>query len=834
MSNNKKHVNKAKPTKSNKTFRGMKRFTIPSVILIAVVVIIAVVTSISKNKSPVPPKDYFYATETLKEHINGKLPPDWFEITDINSIIPKDSRIYIDIDSNKLFFINGNHTQSVSYKTVNNNHDIVKVEDADIEILKSIMRDMFGIDEIINEVKAIANQIAAPDAYVEKIKLAKLSRENNFLSLIYNAVVGDEKGHVSVTIENKKIKFIRHNDIPHGYVDVDKFCQMATRVQSDPASFSDSVVLTMLIASGAIDTGWCPPAAYYDLRNDCIRVGTNVVAQLSVDGEQFNVLARQIKERPEVVFLYVNGKLTPLSDSLIENPQKLYGKFNSVALSGIKFKHSSLKATWPTWLVVTALLIGVVIGICLWCWMNKIYKRKNADKHNDNKEPDGKENIVQVGDESVETIRTMLSEQPTILDRFNKIVEDSAKVEKARTILSEYKARIADLEEKNEKMRSYINSAKDKAKSVELILGKKTFSLLELIEAVSKDWNRTEGSVKKALADYNKEVENNLRESKEFKSIASKATVFDKVVTCGKESNLLELLEELRAKYPKMTHIRTLADVQGDNKDDNQEALLAVIKNFDQATDRKLLDVVSKMKQKSDWFDANYKTVVSPALAFRKAAPSWRNNPQEVVSHAIYDLIAPLMGTEWEASLTDTVDAVNRAFARAKAFDTVAETRQSKPDTSTLMNNLGNFGLDRSEVEWIGSLYEAARLYSSSSKFAKNMYELFVREFVNREPRLDNPDSTEDRAWFYAMLLNITYHTVDHVRGQINPSDEKVGCFNKRFMDSGFDKNAEYVDEYEKGNAIRSTRHADTIVTWAEEQGVEHLKILIDKYFVKP
>lgn len=793
------NIRQPKETKP-KVSKGKKRLSSYSIWnILAIIVLIAVLLIALKLKSgkPItvaPPKEYNDAVTTLKKEIKGELSPLWFNQLSTIDLIPQ-NRIYINIDSLQIFFENGRNTEIIRYKPERGDYNVIKVDPGEKEQLLGIMADkkLFGLPDSISDVQELANRIGALPEYIQavksQVKTRALKREDVFLSLVYNTLTGDAKGHAAVCVRNNKMDIVRSDSFKHGAVIVPRFCSLASDIQGKRINVSDSSFLRILVREKAIDTTWHPHIAYYDLRHDCIRIDDKALVSYKEDSARFNQLAREIKSQPKTIFIYNDdGKLEPLTDSALSNTKILYGTFDKEAIKNVTFRHKREGSAWLFWLIF-GFAAGVYVTQAVFTKVFKYRQKKRGITTHQPKNDDFETRY----DTTAETIRTALltSDQAT-RDGFEEIFENSKKVEKERIIIQQKEEKIEEQE--------------------------------QIIIKQDQTIKKLNGQIK-------------LKEE-EIARLKPKADTLDELASTRKESDLIAKLDTLRASNSKMAKITTLASLQeekGGEKKDDVNTLTEIIEKFDSAADRNLSAVVKRLIDKMKWYDSNFESIVKPTDTFKREASAWRNDTTVLTRHALCDVIAPLMGGNWEDDMNRTTNSLEKQNRESKAFNIVQNTKATKPEPSALLNELKSANISAEEAQWIATLYEAARLYSRTRKFNNAMWNNFIKEFTEKEPLLSDPNSTEDKAWLFAMLFNIAYHTVDQVRGQLNPDDEIIGCFNKRFLESDFDPKTKGIkDQYEKGNAFCSTKHSDTIRTWAEELNIEHLKILIDKYIIMP
>jgi len=118
------------------------------------------------------------------------------------------------------------------------------------------------------------------------------------------------------------------------------------------------------------------------------------------------------------------------------------------------------------------------------------------------------------------------------------------------------------------------------------------------------------------------------------------------------------------------------------------------------------------------------------------------------------------------------------------------------------------------------------RAMETNAPFIEAMWDGFVKEFVNAKI------ADHDQAWYIEHLANIAYHAADYVLIQKGQPIER--CANYLFLKSGFDPAIPQCREFVNKHVDKSSTDSQKVFVWMEEWGVEHLKVLVDGYFIKP
>lgn len=115
-----------------------------------------------------------------------------------------------------------------------------------------------------------------------------------------------------------------------------------------------------------------------------------------------------------------------------------------------------------------------------------------------------------------------------------------------------------------------------------------------------------------------------------------------------------------------------------------------------------------------------------------------------------------------------------------------------------------------------------------SRPFMDKMWRFFVQDFLK-----SMAEETPDKTSLLAQSLNIAFHTADFL-------DHTVGgrgtdyCYNYAFLLNDLDPDKSGSQSYRYQDFTQSTKRSDFVFSCAEELGIQHLKILVDNYYIKP
>lgn len=812
------------------------KFLLPSGI-VALLLLIVIVVFASKAKD-VNLKEFDEAVSQLNKELDGKLGNKWFEQIDWDDSIPE-KRIYAELDSLKIIFKKNNKDSVVvNFEKVNNFDAAVKVSvDHTRRLTSEIMSadEWFKLEDDMSELDTMASKINALTKYCKDVdsaaKATNMSRCDIFLSLVYNSLVGDDNGHAAVTVSDGQLDYIRFDDFNFVCLDVNKFCDMVKAIQERRIDGSDVTLLQQMLKDGVIDTSWCPEIAYFDRRNDRILAGSVVVVDNNKQ-EKFTRLARAIKAKPDQILVYDGAadSIMPLEQQMATKKELLIGTLDLESVNAIHFSNHGNKFKYLI-LNVLCFFVGLfvfpaisslrkrnrVVAESTKASSGKSYETENRQAYSNNSEilssarNEGGAEELHYG-ESIDSIEMVSQDE-------KKMEEENPKLVGSSNVLQSDKK---DLQKK--------------FKKTEYLLSMNGFSLENLIEAIGDDWQNSRKVLSDAIKKHDKYVENQFVSSKEYQDMKQKSDYFDKLSSCKKESKLIEMLEEMRKKTGnRMAHINTFADLKGDAKPDNSyDTLKNVVSKFDQAMDTNLSSVLDTHKNNSDWYTKYNASIVQPSLTFVKNATSLSNDNHAFVAQALTALLKPMLGEKWNEYLDKTVSSLDLSSRKSKVYDILQDARKSKPETSQMLSQLSLLKLDDDGVRYVVALYERARLFTAAKHYNEAMYNTFVKDFLAKEPTISDASSAQDKAWFFTMLFNIAYHSADHILSQVSPADEMIGCFNKKYFESGFNSNSGFVRRFVYDTPVNSTKHADAVYSWAKELGITQLKVLVDNFVIMP
>ena len=126
---------------------------------------------------------------------------------------------------------------------------------------------------------------------------------------------------------------------------------------------------------------------------------------------------------------------------------------------------------------------------------------------------------------------------------------------------------------------------------------------------------------------------------------------------------------------------------------------------------------------------------------------------------------------------------------------------------------------------------EAVAQTTAEMPFINTMWESFVKDFLtNAASKIQEGDMS----WFFTHLLNITYHAADYVIYAKSEDKDLSKRYNLRYLLSGFKADPSFTRDYDEQDTYQCSAYSKAITALAREFSAKDLKILIDKFVIKP
>lgn len=152
-----------------------------------------------------------------------------------------------------------------------------------------------------------------------------------------------------------------------------------------------------------------------------------------------------------------------------------------------------------------------------------------------------------------------------------------------------------------------------------------------------------------------------------------------------------------------------------------------------------------------------------------------------------------------------------------------SELVDNDPTNSIILDKL----VISDKIKILETSLDKNRGYESMLSFIDSMWNYFVKDFCEKAK------TTMDESFIIEKALNIAFITSDFLNHLMTGKDI-IYCYNYAFLLNGFDPEKTRSYEFKYNDYSKSTDYSNFIYNLAEKNGVEHLKVLIDNYFIKP
>jgi hypothetical protein len=142
--------------------------------------------------------------------------------------------------------------------------------------------------------------------------------------------------------------------------------------------------------------------------------------------------------------------------------------------------------------------------------------------------------------------------------------------------------------------------------------------------------------------------------------------------------------------------------------------------------------------------------------------------------------------------------------------------------------------------------FEKIDKFEKNKEFIDKMWNNFVKEFLQKASQISFPrgaknyvwnekgiELEEYKAWFFEHLFNIAYHAADYIDCVKNDKNIMY-CYNYQLLQNNFDLSKSDHYDFHLNYVDKSTTYSNLIYKWADELGIKKLKVLIEKYLIKP
>lgn len=167
-----------------------------------------------------------------------------------------------------------------------------------------------------------------------------------------------------------------------------------------------------------------------------------------------------------------------------------------------------------------------------------------------------------------------------------------------------------------------------------------------------------------------------------------------------------------------------------------------------------------------------------------------------------------------------------REEVTAKVDDAVSRFNASVGDEKIRVSGDSFDAFLNEKIDTLATSIGKIRGFEASTPFFNGMWNAIVKEFLEKAREMDE-------TYIIQQALNIAYHTadfLDHIQG----GRGVMYCYNYEFLLHQFDPEQSNCHEFVHHDYAKSTEYSNFIYELAEKHGIEHLKILVDNYFIKP
>ena len=491
--------------------------------------------------------------------------------------------------------------------------------------------------------------------------------------------------------------------------------------------------------------------------------------------------------------------------------------------------------------------------------------QKNADK------PEAEETDKNILNKEQKTyISSLLEEQKK--DFKEKLQQKGLEI----TSLNEEKA---NLTEKNTELISANKTLNDEINNALVDFQGLSADGKDLVRAILEAYDKKfKGNSLKEFENFLKEEkEKNIKQFKEkvkFDKIKEQSDFLTETEKFKKEKELLKWLETHRKSVKTLPQIPSLKKIYKDlEKEDNNkqrsrdEIIISLLSQVDQyAEGKELLPQFNNYKSQTEEYNQIKPTIDTTRRQItdfydlclklnKKDKPDfWDRTALSI--WAISKLATPLLRT-WQKE-TWFVDKEEHVIKSLKSdLLQIYTTRYFLRDTME-GNSLDDFknalnkdipqkieeynscisheanaklnNTDENLITQLTAVFEKIKKFETTQEFNDKMWDNFVQGFIQKAP---NINSNEDKVWFFEQLFNITYHTVDYL-DFIKNNKNIIYCYNYQFLHKNFDLSKTEHYDFVLNHIEKSTAYSNRIYKWTNELGIKQLKLLIEKYLIKP
>ena len=906
--------------------------------LIGVVAIIVMLSSLKRagvkpEKSPVG-----INAQNALELFNHKTSVDnrWFDMT----YAMPGSILAISTDRKTLILKTANSTDTIChYNDVAGNKHVKSILPQDEGTFNNFVRESFyAIAQQPGDVKidSLVNSLNAKSDYsAEVLKANKLSQNDKIFSLIYNKIVGGQKGQVAVTVSAGKLNVLKASDmkcaqidkaqLAEGMINVyerdslsaqdkyviaryqEKFLRKKSAVNGDDKTVLSQKIAAFLGSDSAIAFDKKLPFEfiYLDFRGDKLYVGEK---EYKTNDKDIQDIYAALRQNPDRIYYCGPDSQLYYLPNLPKNDSLLWGTVNTNLLSRAQLTNSDIAQNYvlvhnssKKWIWGAVVLVLSMIGV-LWLVLRFFANSTpgEADSSLDdflkpilsNKNTNAAiEQLIKACDDSSEQKHWPYARlMPTFneykqIEKFWVIID--AKKDAIEKILETYDAAFGT-SKKSELL--------SKLDEIKIAIARKI--TLEILSEISEQKNISQDNIDEIKRGITKKRKfyDDLRQNKdkkedlikllenefEVKIDSSLREWFDEKQTkSGNDNDLLieyilsdlkDQLTDIFKDYKKKAREYSKAAALLANNPQGQSFYDYLRERVETIADTSDIETFvdfgclfkpesNKGIQSKDIILKQYNATRDQIKQFASCCDNNRSMQSvtlksiALATNAINDLALPLMQIweirpdwsqeEFDKSLKTIQFELFHFLITKRLYNTYNNNTDALSDFENEKTSMQQFANAYNEKNIAGTLFIDEKYWKTLIEwsvkikksddcklFVDNMYQYFISDFVNKAKNI-NPDSPEDKAWFFEQLFNIAFHSADYVEYVKKEKIPVTQFDNYVLLHNNLDFTKTTHREYQYNHADKSTPFSNAVYEIARELGIKNLRILIDKFQIK-
>jgi len=780
-------------------------------LIAGVLLAIAIISGASRGKpSSVKISDFKSAKREFESSTGCKT--DWIKVLET----PSSTKLYVDI-RNRTLNCDANGVVSLfHYEDQPGLNAIKRISANDRDEFQAFLETQFGYDPAGNKLTLaeFTKTINGDTTYVAEINGKLRDEKDKILSMLYNTLVGDRAGHGVVYICGNKlniqrrmttaiidtalfVKLMRNDQLS----DRDKyFLSQAERINSDSASEFSHNAHFAIINLTLHDS--CE-LVYLDYRHDTVHVGNGKYPKTEKQA-YFNAIVNN----PQKIHYVYNGKLHSVENECFAEVNPSFKP--NIENDNVVSNYQVIK-TWGIrslpYILLTLLLMFDLLSL------NFIWHLGRKDR----KLPANA--IHTVAGEAVQS-------QPFDTLTLSLYGEQREKLEAFKQSLSESER------QQFEEMMNHYGRAKEVYDSFQKVRNlheaQNAFSILFDFDPIKPDIERMQERITKAADDCRSEI-SKLQAEKDKYVNGYNVLLKEKtaLVNDGKnleraKKDLEKERDRLKKEVDDLTQQMEEQKVKNDIFEKLYEPTLSCLEEANAAIEKIVNSNTAGIVK-------NFLLASIATQSVCRILPSW----QEKVSDKLN-----------EKTIIDSLQNYMLELIQQRSFKTAIE-KVTPPDNfkSELNTNLQRFTKEYNalfgqapikvpEIEpaFVKSM-EAVAQTTTEMPFINAMWDSFVKDFLTYA---ESKIQQNDMSWFFTHLLNITYHAADYVIYAKSDNKDLSVRYNLRYLLSGFQDDPAFARVYNEQDILQCSAYSKAITALAREFNARDLKIVVDKFVIKP